>query len=827
MKTLITKISKYCLVALVLVVVSAFFKIKSNAAWNGVSSLDIYEQPQTEMRAVWVATVYNIDISPQPGKGENAINTWKNYYLSILDNAEANNFNTIIFQIRPKNDAFYPSKYNPWSEYLSPDGTDPGWDPLEWMLEVTHERGMEYHAWLNPYRASVSGLQYDLTPEVNGYEKVQDLNIAELNQYKEDYYSSLRDKNPGMENPVLATGEQLYHNVLLGTEDMFILNPASEVVRQHLNNTISEIVDNYDIDGIHFDDYFYPDDSAYVGSNAELKGRTYSCEPEVDLADYKEYLAECSNDGVEALSVYDWRRENVNKLIKGLSDIIRAKNANKDVKCSFGISPAARWAPAKEVCSSEPYRGAEGGMTGSCNDYYSYSDLFADTYKWAKEEWIDYITPQNYTNLDGNYPDIAKWWSNALKGSNTKLYMGTAIYQVSNSWGKQGSSEIFYQLRYNQTYDFRVDGYFFYNYKSMLSGMPKNALHSVRNYAWKYDTLTPIYSAYTYEKAVKEAATVRSFEVDEEGVATLIFNPVEGAKAYGVIAYAKDDANVDPYNFNKYGKDLELNPNEPMSFKYDPNMIYCLVTYDQDNTVYEEMTEIKYVANEAPTVSLQIDKSVYMVGDTANITVSVNDPEGQSVTMELMYAPNGVNFMPITAKIEMENGSISDTYTFTNATQNGSFKVVVSDGKHVVEQSANVVVQSPAPTVTIGDIADGEAGDNIMFDVFVEGTTGSYEYEIYVTYDGKTYELIESSSLSMDMFASQIQAIEASEEYQIKVVVKYEHHVVEAYSNVFAIAEGEEGGSQGGGTNCNMGTMFIQLFTAVSLLTIVLRKSRR
>ena len=104
MKTLITKISKYCLVALVLVVVSAFFKIKSNAAWNGVSSLDIYEQPQTEMRAVWVATVYNIDISPQPGKGENAINTWKNYYLSILDNAEANNFNTIIFQIRPKND---------------------------------------------------------------------------------------------------------------------------------------------------------------------------------------------------------------------------------------------------------------------------------------------------------------------------------------------------------------------------------------------------------------------------------------------------------------------------------------------------------------------------------------------------------------------------------------------------------------------------------------------------------------------------------------------------------------------------------------------------
>lgn len=825
MKTLITKFSKYCLAILVLFVVSSFMQVKSEAAWLGVSSLDKYEQPQTEMRAVWVATVYNIDIAAQPGKGENAINTWKNYYLSVLDNAEKNNFNTIIFQIRPCNDAFYPSKYNPWSKYLSPDGTDPGWDPLEWMLEVTHARGMEYHAWLNPYRATV-GSSIKLTEEdpVTNIAKITDIDRTALNRYKEENFAQLREQNPGMENPVLETGEELYHNVVLGTENLFVLNPASEKVRTHIENTIAEIIDNYDIDGIHFDDYFYPNDCAYSGSNVELKGRTYSCEPEVDYNDYKQYMAECSETGEEVLSVYDWRRENVNKLIKGLSDLIRTKNAAKDVKCAFGISPAARWAPSKESCSSEPYRGAEGGMYGSCNDYYSYSDLFADTYKWAKEEWIDYLTPQNYTNLAGAYPEIAKWWSNALQGSKTKLYMGTAIYQVKDNWGDSGTSEIFYQLRYNQTYDLRIDGYFFYNYKSMLSGKPANGMNAIRNYAWKYDTLTPLYDAYTYEKTVKEHATVKSLEIDDEGVVTLYVNPVEGAKGYGVMGFANDDMSMDFYDFNKNGKDLELNPNTPMTFKYDPNMIYCLVTYDNDNTIYPSTALIDFKINEKPQVTVNIDKAEYELNEKAKVTVSVTDDDATQ-NLTIMYASKGTNFVSIVSNKEMSNNSYTHEIELNEATSNGVIKVIINDGTNTVEETVVLKVNAPAPTVTIGEVTDVKVGDNVIFDVMVEGFEGSFDYEVYVTTDGENYELVQSDSSSSELFAAEISTEEESENCKIKVVVKYGKHIVEAYSNEFKVETAS--GSQGGGSNCNMGSMFIQFFTAIALLTIVLRKTRR
>ena len=163
MKSLLKKIFRFSLYFVFAIALIFATNIKSEAGWGGVSSLDSYQQEESDMRAVWVATVSNLNISPQSGKGEAAINQWKNYYLEILDTAEASNLNTINFQIRPNNDAFYPSKYNPWSTFLTADGSDPGWDPLKWMIEVTHARGMEYHAWLNPYRTSVSSLNMSLT----------------------------------------------------------------------------------------------------------------------------------------------------------------------------------------------------------------------------------------------------------------------------------------------------------------------------------------------------------------------------------------------------------------------------------------------------------------------------------------------------------------------------------------------------------------------------------------------------------------------------------------------------------------------------------------
>lgn len=703
MKSVIKKICKYSLLSVFLLVALFSMNIKSEADWGGVSTLDTYKQVETDMRAVWVATVGNLNIAPQTGKGEVAINQWKGYYLEVLDNAEANNLNTIIFQIRPANDAFYPSKYNPWSTYLVADGTDPGWDPLEWMIEVTHERGMEYHAWLNPYRASTSTLQYSLTEKdpVTEIEKMVDVDQNELNTYKETYFNNLREKNPTIDNPVLKTGSELHYNVVLGSEGKFILNPASDAVIEHINNTIEEIVVNYDIDGIHFDDYFYPNDTAYKGNVEQYKGKTYSSEPYYDVMDYNNYLSECSSNGVEAMNVYDWRRDNVNNLIKGLGELIREKNQEKTVKCAFGISPAARWAPSVEVCSSEPYRGAEGGMGGSCNDYYSYSDLFADTYKWAKEGWIDYIVPQNYTNLKGEYSTIMKWWSNALAGYPVKLYVGTALYRVSNSWGDVGASEIFYQIRYNQTYDFRVDGYFLFSYSSMLSGMGKNAMNSVSKYAWKYDTLTPLYSAYTYEKLVKEKSVVKKITLGANDLVSIEFSKVEGAKAYGLFKAPKGEtpsfeiANV---------VTREINPNSKITFTKDSNYDYYLVTYDNDNTIYSEYDYVD-VNNKAPEVMASLDKEQYYLDEEVKINLTINDNDSTSHSVVVLYAANGKDYI-YTAynndNVTTQNLEIPFKLLTTKVVP-GSFKIEVRDSLNTITKylTVNMLPSEPVVEVTL------------------------------------------------------------------------------------------------------------------------------
>ena len=134
-------------------------------AWTPPKLKNAYVEPEVEFRSVWVCTVSNMDIGKQIGTDADAIQKWKDTYLEILKKSADNGMNAIIFQVSPCNDAFYPSKYRPWSDFLAGFGVDPGWDPVEWMIEVTHEAGLEYHAWFNPYRTSVTSLSYSITEE--------------------------------------------------------------------------------------------------------------------------------------------------------------------------------------------------------------------------------------------------------------------------------------------------------------------------------------------------------------------------------------------------------------------------------------------------------------------------------------------------------------------------------------------------------------------------------------------------------------------------------------------------------------------------------------
>ena len=210
--------------------------------------------------------------------------------------------NAIFFQVRPANDAFYPSQYNPWSDYLAGYGVDPGWDPLAWMIEVTHAEGIEFHAWLNPYRTSVTSysVKYDTALSAGTINTVK----TEVQDYKRSYASERRSMaGNGYNNPFLDPVDASFQQkVLMGAEGRMVLNPAHEATLTHLANTISEIITNYEVDGIHFDDYFYPAAEKYDG---------YPVEPWADDADYENTWQKAAHYpnriGVATMSTEWWK----------------------------------------------------------------------------------------------------------------------------------------------------------------------------------------------------------------------------------------------------------------------------------------------------------------------------------------------------------------------------------------------------------------------------------------------------------------------------------------------------------------------------------------
>lgn len=664
-------------------------------AWTPPKLKTKYIEPEVEFRSVWVCTVSNMDISPQMGTDESSIAKWKEAYLEILQKSADNGMNAIIFQVSPCNDAFYPSKYRPWSEFLAGFGVNPGWDPVEWMIEVTHEVGLEYHAWFNPYRTSVSALSRSITEEdkATGSHYIYDYDKEEIYNYKQSYFEELKKictkNNTMVDNPIFYTGDKLDHAVVYGTEGKFVLNPAAETTITNMENTIKEFITNYDADGIHFDDYFYPDDKNFKGSNTEFRSYTFSSEPDIDYNDYQTYKTSGGK-----LSIYDWRRDNVNQLIKGLSDIIRENNITDDYKCAFGISPAARWAPSVEACPVGSHRGAEGGMNDSCNNYYSYSDLFADTKKWAVEGWLDYILPQNYTYLgstptgvpNGNYPVITKWWSDALQGSSCKLYIGTALYQI-NEWTKKTQAttdEFFYQQKYNQDKKYRVDGYVMFRYQSMLDSNGSKCMSKILTQTWKKSALTPIYEGYVYDH-VDNAANISEIKLNPDGTYTIEFEKISDAKAYGILEDGECIARV-------------LSGKSNITFNKTEGKTYQLVTYGFDNQMHEDKKTVNFdevKINQKPVIDIKttIDKE-YLVSSIIDLKFSITDSDSENVTYSV-YAYVDGNKYDVKLNQQVTDGEIVVSYEcFAVKCNDCYFVVEANDGFGAVEEktdSFNVV----------------------------------------------------------------------------------------------------------------------------------------
>jgi len=317
-------------------------------------------QTRPEFRGVWVATVDNID---WPKQGDFNTDSQKATFIRLLDMHQRNGINALVVQIRPCTDAFYPSQYEPWSQWLTGvQGKPPSpyYDPLEFMIAETHKRKMVFHAWMNPYRA-VFNVNETVTAATH------------ITRLHPEWF--------------LTYGDKKY------------FDPGNKAAQQYVTAVVKDVVSRYEVDAIHFDDYFYP---------YKIAGKTFP-----DDATYRLYG--------KGLSREDWRRSNTDSIIAALSAVIKKENK----QCQFGISPFGVW----RNVDRDPVDGSN-----TIGAQSNYDDLYADILLWLKNGWIDYVAPQLYWEFGHRkapFEVLLNWWSKHTYGK--QCYIGLGIYRANSN----------------------------------------------------------------------------------------------------------------------------------------------------------------------------------------------------------------------------------------------------------------------------------------------------------------------------------------------------------------------------------------------------------
>ena len=355
---------------------------------------------KNEMRSAWVATM------TKDWPKSTSPHVQMNEMIELLDSLKANNMNAICLQVRSECDAIYPSSYEPWAQVLTGKrGTDPGYDPLAFAVEEAHKRGLEFHAWINPYR----------------YE-------SSKNKYGEADY---RKDHPEW--------------LLTGTTGV-ILNPGMPEVRQRVCDVIKEIVTKYDIDGVLFDDYFYLPEGTPLTLDVDL---------------YNAYKA-AGGSGAQQ----DWRRENVNQMVREVNNTIKA------VKpwVRFGIGPAGVPSRSQSVCNKYGVTACPVGAD------WAYSKIFCDPLAWLYNKSIDYISPQIYWKIgsSSDYEQLTRWWSNVADKFGRHLYVSQSLEDI-DTWGFDEMSD---QVKINRKYTLnKAPGSIFFSSKYLFTSPDKTGSH--------------------------------------------------------------------------------------------------------------------------------------------------------------------------------------------------------------------------------------------------------------------------------------------------------------------------------------------------------------
>jgi uncharacterized lipoprotein YddW (UPF0748 family) len=435
-------------------------------------------QPLTaprEMRGMTLTTVYNIDWPSQGGLDQETV---KSQYRAWLDLAQKMRHNAIFVHIRPSGDAFWPSQYAPWSDWLTGkrDGVSPGWDPLAFMIAETHARDLEFYGWFNPYRGGQPA------PRGAG---------GDLNQLAPNHPLRAHPEW-SVVYPVGTTGSRLY------------FDPGIPAARAFVEDSMLEAVQKYDLDGVFFDDFFYPYPEAGQAFNDAGSFATY---------------------GGGFASKADWRRNNVNTLVQEMNQRIKALKP----WVKFGISPFGIWRNDTTDGSGSPTKGLQ-----------SYDEIFVDTKLWVTKGWLDFVMPQLYWHIGFDRADFAKllpWWVGVVKGTKVQLIIAHGDYRVGEDGAWKDPAELDRQLALGRQYG--VSGSVHYS----ANDIRDDALGAISRYTaahYSKPALVPVKPGLPV--TVPAAPELIGASRDPAGATTVKWRPGPGAAATSFGVYRVDGA---------------------------------------------------------------------------------------------------------------------------------------------------------------------------------------------------------------------------------------------------------------------------------------------
>ncbi len=530
--------TKRVIVLFVVVLLSLFFVHIYNK--EGVKATEEYQERVQDYRAAWVSHFAG-DLSAYKDEA-----SYKQSITIILDNMQALNMNAIVFHVRTHNNAFYRSELNPKSRYYDKVNFDE-FDPVAWIIEECHKRGMEFHAWLNPYRVSTAGNNPDYT------------------------YESLPASNPANDP-----------NNLLTVGDSIILDPGRPVVRDFIVDTCMELIENYDVDAIHFDDYFY------------ISG----CDDSATRAIYN----------TKNLSIDNFRREQVNLLIEALHNSISNYNLENNKTVEIGIAPSGVYRNGSYSSGTIPQYDENGTLTSplysNTSGFAHYGNyLYSDTKYWIDREWIDYITPQSYHAIkqkSSSFINLTEWWSWCVRYKKVNLSMGIGIYMVlengSSGQNWKDEDELYKQMMNANQYD-EIHGLCFYKYSSLLSSntLMQGHVQTIKN-LWQHYVPCPVKPQYTY----LPEPIVRNITLDGT---TLSWDALEDVRGYMVWKVGLTDK-VDTENINQLYKYVTTNS---IDVDIEPGYKYYVSSVNLANEISIPMTYVGTdLANEVVSLINQI-----------------------------------------------------------------------------------------------------------------------------------------------------------------------------------------------------------------------------